>query len=160
MTNPWIGLVAFVGLAIICIGVTCMLVPLWFGNQRMYEVVRQANLTALTDDSDKAQAMVRGLPAVWLGMMGLTVGGGVALHDTLVNGNELLTDGAFIALVIGLLVMVLGLLLDWTVVRFNQPKFLVPPHLRGEPGFNEVLRDREERGDHDLGRRRRQPPGA
>ncbi|MGI5191232.1 hypothetical protein ACQEVI_24050 [Promicromonospora sp. CA-289599] len=30
----------------------------------------------------------------------------------------------------------------WTIIYFNRPKFLVPPHMRGDRGLRAVLRDR------------------
>ena len=149
---PYLALIIGSVLAFTCVFLTCMLVPLWFGSQRIYEIVRQGNHAALTDDPDKARAMVRGLPSVGLGLWGLTGGIGVVAYDTLAVGNGTApSDGAAYAGGAGLFALLLGLLFDWTIVRFNQPKFLVPPHLRGEPGFNEVLRQREQRGEQDSG---------
>jgi hypothetical protein len=53
----------------------------------------------------------------------------------------------------GMVVLLLGVALDMTIIYFNRPGFLVPPHLRWEPGFrqgeaarlNEVSKRRAEK---------------
>jgi hypothetical protein len=48
------------------------------------------------------------------------------------DGVTMVTGGVLVGL--GALTFALGFGLHVTILWFNRPRFLVPPHLRGEPG--------------------------
>ncbi|WP_460886642.1 hypothetical protein [Promicromonospora xylanilytica] len=96
---------------------------------------------ALTSDPEKARAMVRGFPMICLACWGVALAGiAVVLDERSVPAAYGVQPWYGAVLGIGLLFV--GVLFDLLIIRFNRPKFLVPPHLRWEPGYGEIERAR------------------
>lgn len=121
---------------------TVMMFRLWGGDCGIAERARTAFGWALADDREKARAMVRGFPAVCLACWGLAlVGISVALEEMRPEWR-LYGLPIWSGVVVGLGLLLVGVLLDVLIIRVNRPGFLVPPHLRWEPGYDEIERAR------------------
>lgn len=121
---------------------TVMMVRLWAGSSQIDDRARTAFGTALTSDSEKARAMVRGFPMVCLACWGVALAGIAVVLD---EGDSVpATYGVqpWYGAVLGIGLLFVGVLFDLLIIRFNRPKFLVPPHLRWEPGYGEIERAR------------------
>ena len=120
---------------------TWMLWRLWRGD-RHAERRFMTGAAAIHRDPERQRGLVRGSLGVAIACWGMAVSGGAAFLDFFVYGwgrgdNEPLF---WVLLVGGLVTLFGGSLLEWFIVQFNRPKFLVPPQFRSVPGMSEVRR--------------------
>jgi len=146
--NPYVSLVVLIIAVAMGVGGTFMSVLLWIGNRRVEAKVRYAFESALASDPEKARAMVRGFPAVAIACCGMVVAGCTVLLDERSPGSQT-TLSEWAGVVGGLIVTLLGVGFDLLIIYYNRPRLVVPPHLRWEPGYNEVVRAREQGRDLD-----------
>lgn len=113
---------------------------MWRGDAAVTERTRGAFILALTSDPEKARAMVRGFPAVSSASWGAVISGTVAVLDE--AGFGVVSDSPalqWFGVAGGIALLLAGVALDLVIIRYNRPRFLVPPCLRWEPGYGEVV---------------------
>ena len=139
-SNPYLILTIFGLWTIMALIATYLAFRLWRSDPKAHQIL-DAAYGALTSDDDKRRAMIRGALAVSLGSWGPAIAGitiGVDLARS-APGSVISAQAAVVGAV-GILILAVGLLLDWTITNYNRPKPLVPPRLRNEPGFRDVKR--------------------
>lgn len=140
-------LVAWVALAVMASVATVMAILLWRHNLRIERIILEANKAAFAADVVKRRAMVRGVPTICISVWGIVLGLSVVLHDEMTPESS--GAGSFwqwAGIIGGLFMLFSGLVLNWLIVRLNRPSFLVPPHLRWEPGY-QAIREAQARGE-------------
>lgn len=111
-----------------------VVVGYWRGDVRMVARMRTA-MSAFSADTDKVRAHMRGPLALNVAIWGL------AFATTCVFVADSFNPAGGVEWMLafgGLIVLMLGVALDFMIIYYNQPKFLVPPRLRWEPGFRHV----------------------
>lgn len=102
----------------------------------------------LHDDADKGRAVARaGIPLLII-CSGAILAVWPILIDRIANGFADPRYGPAYAQEVGwgvaacAALVVAGVVIRWTIIHFNAPKFMVPPYFRADLGYREVLRTR------------------
>lgn len=111
-----------------------MVVGFWRGRPSMVDRMRTA-MSTFSADEEKARAHLRGPLAINIAIWGLALAAScIFVSDAFDPAGEVEWVLAFG----GIVVLILGVFFDFLIIYYNQPKFLVPPHLRWEPGFRQI----------------------
>lgn len=108
---------------------TVIIVRVWRGDARLEKKLADSTFV-FSSDPLRRRGMLRGAPAVTVGVWGIALAGGAALLSSQGLGGHV----SFGAIIVGMVVGCGGLLLEQSVIAYNRPRFLVPPRMRGERG--------------------------
>jgi hypothetical protein len=139
---PWLYVIMVALFCAAVVNAWYQTIRIWRNPERIEWGVAQFMQTLGRGDRDLSRAYVRGMvPAASCGTV--ICAGGVAI---LIVPNPDVFGVGFIWTIV---VMGLLILLVVPIVQFNWPKFLVPPHMRADPGFWQVKRLRVQGVDVD-----------
>ena len=112
-------------------------VRLWFDSRRVAVLVARMKNGIGRGDEMLSRAHVRALSVIC--MIGLTITFGSSIINAAEMGFE---PPEFIGAIIlaSIPANVLMLIFWWSIVYFNQPKFLAPPHMRSDSGLRAARR--------------------
>jgi hypothetical protein len=111
-----------------------MVVGYWRGDVKMVARMQSA-MSIFSADTEKVRAHMRGPLAINLAVWGLAL---AAVCVFVSDAFHPAGDIEWLLAFGGIIVLFLGVGLDFMIIYLNQPKFLVPPRLRWEPGFRRV----------------------
>lgn len=150
LSGSWPGwliwlLAALMGLAVLFGAWQCYL--LWGNPERATILSDRVSHGMGRGDLERSRAHVRALPvAVTLGALLIVE----LLVLSFLQGEDQLDAAAPVALA-GMLLNI-SLLVLWSLIFWlNRPRFLVPPHMRGDKGFVQVARVRRRESEASLG---------